>query len=695
MPSTGLCREGEKMSKTSLLFGIHMHQPIDNFGWVIEHAIEVCYKPFFEVMSRYPTFRFSVHCSGWLMEQIEERDPKLYKQIQKLSKAGSIEFFSAGYYEPILSVIPSPDRVAQINRLNASIASRFKQSPKGLWLTERVWESSLIPDLVKSGIEYTVMDDYHFQCAGFDEAILDGYYLSEEGGAQIGLFPISKKLRYALPFMSVEKALSEIKSYTREKNSAAIIFDDAEKFGMWPGTYAWVYEKGWLEKFVEAILVDETIETRHFGEYYRAEKPRGIAYLPNVSYYEMGEWSLRAEDAHALELFKQEMGFDRYEREGVKFLKGGIWKNFFVKYPESNRIHKRMLELSAQREAINCEDFDNALYKLQTNDSLWHGVFGGLYLPNLRDTSYRYLIECENIRYPSGSFIESYNNELDGYEKIKAITPELIWRFDSGCGGQLVELDIRERCFNYQNTLTRRKESYHQRVLEPISHKVLGDDETPAEDGIDTIHTAMADIDDSLRDAIIYDWYLKNSFIDHISDESFGSVNFRHCNFAEYGDFANQPFESHFDQQQITFSREGGLYFPEKTDARLEKVYTLSENTLKFAIQFDSSQNRELLYFLEHNFHFSNMDEVKINGKAVQEEGEIVLCEVIELLDALLGKKITLTLDQPCRIIYFQLKTLSQSEQGFDLTTQGLSLAIGVSFEGTFTLNGSMEITNV
>ncbi len=75
------------MSKTALLFGIHMHQPIDNFGWVIEHAIEVCYKPFFEVMSRYPTFRFSVHCSGWLMEQIEERDPKLYKQIQKLSKS--------------------------------------------------------------------------------------------------------------------------------------------------------------------------------------------------------------------------------------------------------------------------------------------------------------------------------------------------------------------------------------------------------------------------------------------------------------------------------------------------------------------------------------------------------------------------------------------------------------------------------
>jgi hypothetical protein len=683
------------MSKTALLFGIHMHQPVDNFDWVIEHAIEVCYKPFFEVMSRYPTFRFSVHCSGWLMEQIELRDPKLYKQIQKLSKAGSIEFFSAGYYEPILSVIPSHDRIEQIKRLNDSIASRFKQTPKGLWLTERVWESSLIPDLVKGGIEYTVMDDYHFQCAGFDEAILDGYYLSEEGGKQIGLFPISKKLRYALPFMSVEKALSEIKSYTREKNSAAIIFDDAEKFGMWPGTYTWVYEKGWLEKFVEAVLCDETIETRHFGEYYRAEKPRGIAYLPNVSYYEMGEWSLRAEDAHALELFKQEMGVDRYEREGVKFLKGGIWKNFFVKYSESNRIHKRMLELSAQREGINREDFDNALYKLQTNDSLWHGVFGGLYLPNLRDTSYRYLIECENIRYASQSIIESYNNELDGYEKIKVVTPELIWRFDSAYGGQLVELDERARCFNYQNTLTRRKEAYHQRVLETLCSEGVCEEETPAEDGIDTIHTAMAAIDDSLRDAIIYDWYLKNSFIDHISDESFDLSRFRHCNFSEYGDFANQPFEAEWNQKKVAFSRQGGLYFPEKVEASLEKEFSFSENSLNFAITLESSSTGKLLYVQEHNFHFADVGEVQINGKSLEEEGEISSCDTIVLLDGVLGKKMTITLDRSCRVTYFQLKTLSQSEQGFDLSVQGLSLAIAFEFESSFAFKGSLEITNV
>lgn len=680
------------MPKTSLLFGIHMHQPVDNFDWVIEHAIRVCYKPFFEVMSRYPSFRFSLHCSGWLMEQIEARDPKLYRQIQKLSQSGSIEFFSAGYYEPILSVIPSQDRRAQIRRLNDSIHQRFAQTPQGLWLTERVWESSLIPDMVAEEIVYTVMDDYHFQCAGFDEGVLDGYYLSEEGGKRVGLFPISKKLRYALPFMSVEKALDAIKSYTKEKDSAAIIFDDAEKFGMWPGTHAWVYEKGWLEKFVQAVLADETIQTRHFKEYYRAEKPRGIAYLPNVSYYEMGEWSLRAKDAHMLEHFKQEMGFERYEKEGVKFLKGGIWKNFFVKYPESNRIHKRMLELSSVREKINREDFDTALYKFQTNDALWHGVFGGLYLPNLRDTAYRYLIECENIRYGDASeVIESGDNELDGHEKIKILTRSLICRFDAGCGGQLVELDVRDRCFNYQNTLTRREEVYHERVLHPVAPK----EEIAAEEGIDTIHTAMSHIDDTLRDAIIYDWYLKNSFIDHFSDECFDLERFRHCRFRECGDFANQPFECRTLNRRVIFSRKGGIYCPDKVEAHLVKGYECVENEIRFDLSFESSVDRELHYAMEYNFHFCDIDNVRINSHLINDEGQLEGCSVIELHDGELNKMITLSFDRPFRVRYFRLKTLSQSEQGFDLTVQALSILVEIGFKGSFNLKGAMEISNV
>lgn len=681
-------------NKTTFLFGIHMHQPVDNFKEVITHAVDVCYAPFFEVVSRYPAFKFSVHCSGWLMQQIENDHPRLFKTIVELSKKGSIEFISAGYYEPILSVIPSNDRITQINKLSDDIHAKFNQKPNGLWLTERVWDSSLIPDLYASHIDYTVLDDYHFQAAGFDEEVLDGYYTTEESGKSLAIFPISKKLRYALPFVSVESAIESIKSYKRESDSAAIIFDDAEKFGMWPGTYSWVYEKGWLEKFIEALLEDEEIVCEHYQTYLKNHKTRGIAYLPNVSYYEMGEWSLRADDALKLEAFKAQMGEEQYNQGGVKFLKGGMWKNFFVKYEESNRIHKRMLELSSVREAVNDKEYDENLYKLQTNDALWHGVFGGLYLPNLRDNAYSYLIACESIRYKNKTLITTDESEMDGYTKIKAITPEYIFRFDSKIGGQLIECSAQKERFNWQNTLTRRKEAYHEKMLHKSSQIQEIKSDSSA-DGIDTIHNIAYRVDEEVRDSLVYDWYLKNSFIDHISDKSITLESFRHCNFKEYGDFVNQPFTNAINSNQITFEREGGIYLPQKHPAFFKKSYTSLACGFEFALDFKTDFDYFFNYVLELNFHFAEYNKVTINGESISVGAKKERVKVVAIEDGYLRKKITLTLDKEVDILYFPLKTVSQSEQGYDLSVQCLSIALVLPFSKNFLLEGSLEVSDV
>jgi len=676
---------------TKLLFGIHMHQPIDNFEWVIEHGVEVCYGPFFEVMRNYPEFKFSLHCSGWLLEEIKKKHKSVYKNIKYLAKRGSIEFFSAGYYEPILSAIAKEDRVAQIALLNAFVKKNFGQTPKGLWLTERVWDASLIPDLKAAGIEYTLMDDYHFQCAGFETSPLDGYYMSEESGEEMGLFPISKKLRYATPFLSVASAIKAVKSFNREKDSAAIIFDDAEKFGMWPGTYEWVYEKEWLKEFVEGVLDDDAIKTLHFSDYYQNNTTRGIAYLPNVSYYEMGEWSLRADDALELAKLKSDVGEEYYEAKGVKFLKGGIWKNFFVKYEESNRIHKRTLELSKAQHEVNKKKFTQALYKAQANDALWHGVFGGLYLPNLRDNVYRYIIEAESIRYAQETLLVSDSNELDGHPKCKALTPNYIFRFDAKHGGQLVEFDSKESKFNWQNTLMRRMEAYHDELLNP-KPKELHHEPT---DGIDTIHHAALEVSDELKGAIIYDWHLKNSFIDHISNAEFNKDNFKYANFKEFGDFANQPFSLDLQEKSLTFSREGGIYLPQKQTTTLRKSFENFADGFAYNLSLSTEANGVFSYIMEHNFHFGDYEALTLNGEALKNEGSLYGTKTLEITDLLLNKKITLSSDTPFDLHYFALQTLSQSEDGFNLTTQGISFAMVYPFESSIHIAGSLEISDV
>ena len=95
--------------QTSLLFGIHCHQPVDNFSKVVDNAIEKSYRPFFEIASKF-NFKFSVHFSGWLLEYIKDNDKKLFELMQNLSQKGQIEFFTGGFYEPILANIPSRDK---------------------------------------------------------------------------------------------------------------------------------------------------------------------------------------------------------------------------------------------------------------------------------------------------------------------------------------------------------------------------------------------------------------------------------------------------------------------------------------------------------------------------------------------------------------------------------------------------------
>ena len=678
-----------KKDKTSLLFGVHMHQPVDNFDEAVERAVKSCYAPFFATMRKYPDFRFSVHCSGWLLQKIKSEYSDLFADMLSLGREGSVEYLTAGFYEPVLSSIPPSDRVAQIRKLSKSVAENFSRQPEGLWLTERVWESGLVPDIVKAGVKYAIVDDYHFIAAGFDKERLNGFFMSEEGGEKIALFPISQALRYTIPFKPAESAIEAIKACGKGDGGAAVIFDDAEKFGMWPGTNEWVHQKGWLKSFVESVLEDEEIQTQHYREYLSKNRAKGIAYLPSVSYYEMGEWSLEADDALALERLRAQMGEERFEREGIKFLKGGIWKNFFVKYEESNRLHKRMLECSAK--GIDTPEYEDALHRLQTNDVFWHGVFGGLYLPNLRDNAYRYLIECENMRYGGSSAVECADTDLNGYEEIKWVGEDVIARFDSRYGGQLVEFCDRKKLFNFQNVLTRRKEAYHEKISESGTQK---QEAKPEEEGISTIHNAAHRAGEAIREALVYDWYIKNSFIDHISDHTLDTGSFRRCSFRELSDFANQPFEMNMKKSSVTFERRGGIYDYQKFDTVLKKRYDFIKNGFDFSIEIESESPHIYEYGIEMNLHFANLEDVMLENRPI---GTCTCHEMrsFEIKDRYTGRVLRFEMDHFFSIISTELQTVSQSEEGFELMTQGVSIMVVLPFSKKLSISGSLKVLDV
>src|SRR3989338_932242 len=102
------------MKKVKFLFGIHCHQPIGNFEHVVEEAYQQSYRPFIEGMERHPRIKFSFHYSGILYDFFLEKHPEFMERLKGLVKRGQAEVMTAGYYEPIISIIPDDDKIGQI-----------------------------------------------------------------------------------------------------------------------------------------------------------------------------------------------------------------------------------------------------------------------------------------------------------------------------------------------------------------------------------------------------------------------------------------------------------------------------------------------------------------------------------------------------------------------------------------------------
>ena len=276
--------------------GIHDHQPVGNFDHVVAEAHAAAYRPFLERLERYPALPASLHHSGPLLEWLEVHDPDYLDRLRALADRGQVEILGGAFYEPILPAIPHRDRVAQIALQADWCERRLGRRPRGAWLAERVWEPGLVASLAEAGVDFLAVDDEHFRAAGLPDAMLAGYALTEDQGARVAVFPIDQRLRYLVPFEEPEAAIAHLKARAgAHPGGLAVLADDGEKFGVWPGTHRRCYDERWLERFFEALLAavaEGWLELSTLGSARAERAPAGLAYLPTTSYLEMTEWAL-------------------------------------------------------------------------------------------------------------------------------------------------------------------------------------------------------------------------------------------------------------------------------------------------------------------------------------------------------------------------------------------------------------------
>jgi len=653
----------------SLLFGVHAHQPVGNFPAVIDDAHIRSYGMFLRVMERYPEFRFSVHFSGWLLDVLFERFPDDMARLTAMTRRGQVEWFGSGDCEPVLAAIPHRDRLTQIATLSDKIERRFGMRPEGAWLTERVWESSVVPALVETGIRYVAVDDYHFLCAGEDGAQLDSFYTTEEDGRNLDLFPISEAARYRLPFSPAAEAVAWLEDLARAGHRASIYFDDIEKFGIWPETYEWVFEKGWLTQFVEGVLASPLIRTDTFADYHAREKTRGIVYLPTTSYIEMNEWTLPAPRAAAYHaLIEAEKAGGRFEAH-KPFLRGGIWRNFMSRYPEANWMHKRMLgasqRLAALAPAQRTPPMQEHLHRAQANDAYWHGLFGGLYLPHLRRAVWNNLLalEAELASVTPPPACEQADLDHDGSLEL-ALRNRSLQAFvrDDG-NATLVEFSSLRLTHNFGDTLRAYAEAYHAKIDQSAAAHPAPD----SGEGIASAHDRVAFLHAIVPEDAAPDTRPRGVFLERMANPGSPDGALTALDNYRAGD------------QQATWVASGEGW-------RISKTYRLEADTLSVVFRAEGNRPPALIE-TELNLALPSCD--GFGGRYVLAGGgipggfghelELDGMQRITLEDSELGGALQIEAAQPVQFKARPHRTVSQSEAGFEKIMQAVCITLAWS----------------
>jgi len=688
-----------------LALAFHNHQPVGNFPSVYEKGYQVAYLPLIEALERHLSVRVALHYSGSLRDWLAAERPVLIERIGALVARGQVEMMTGAYYEPILVALPDVDKGGQIARLTQALQEDFGSEPSGAWLAERVWEPHLAKSLAEAGVDYTIVDDTHFRYVGLGGEDLFGYYITEEQGYALKIFPSFKYLRYAIPWGTVEEVITWLRSEARDRGrqrgappKVAVMGDDGEKFGLWPGTHAHCWEKGWMEEFFEAIEGNaQWLTLIPPGEYVSRFPSLGRVYLPTASYEEMGEWSLPASLASQIVRTRHEL-----EQEGrqdiLRFIKGGFWRSFQVKYEEVNTMHKKMLWVSAKVHSMpEGEAKEEALKELwqgQCNCPYWHGVFGGIYLFHIRAANFAHLIRAEELAdqalHLRDQWVEwrAIDFDKDGSDELLVSSDTQALYIDLPAGGTLFEWDWRRRDYNLLNTMTRRREGYHQQLREAVAE---GNAVLAAEaEQLESIHTALVRVKEwGLEKKLLYDRYRRGSLIDHFMPASTRLDEFYRSEYSELGDFVDQPYQYAVHEGseglKLHLSRDGCLWQGQvQAPLRIEKQLTLkpgsSDLTVAYALTNTGTQQVTARFGVEFNWGMVGGDgessyyETGYQMLPLASMGELGGVSELLIVSRPLGMEIELTFSRDAALWRFPVETVCNSEAGFERAYQGSCL---------------------
>jgi alpha-amylase len=693
--------------RISLSLVIHNHQPVGNFGWVIEGVYRQAYEPMIGALERHPGVRAGLHYSGPLLDWLRAERPETLDRLRALVEGGQVEILGGGYYEPVLALLPVRDRQGQLVRMADELELLFGSRPRGAWLAERVWEPSLPADLAEAGYLYTILDDNHLRAASVHEDAMWAPYTTDDQGRLLVVFGTEQGLRYRIPFGQVEDVIAYLRDHATETGErVGTMGDDGEKFGSWPGTFEHCWgENGWVDRCFEALETNaDWLTTVTPSEWLAGHAPIGRIYVPTASYLEMTEWALPPDETPAFVSAIESARRD--DRPEARFLRGGFWRNFQARYREINDLHKQMLRVSAKVDAMpegpeRTAALDH-LYHGQSNDCYWHGLFGGVYIVHMRMATLAELIAAEDLAdgaAPGGLGTVIGDHDLDGIDEVLLSDDGQVVLVDLAEGAGIGAWDLRASRVALCAVMRRRPEAYHE-TLRRHEASVAPGTEGSAADHIDpdhpeagprTIHEIVRTKETGLSERLVYDWHERRSGLVHLLAAPAGPGELAAMRYRELGDFVDRPFEIvATEDRALHLRRRGELYVADGPHALVvEKRVTLGGErrapSLELEVRIENASGSRIDCWLALESAFDLMGgggnpaayyEAGPDRSAHDAAGEREQAAGLAFGNDDAGLRIEATLSEPGRICWFPIETVSNSEAGFERIYQGSSLTL-------------------
>jgi 4-alpha-glucanotransferase len=610
------------MLKKKIILGMYSEKPLGIHREDMEYILLHCYKPVLSFLYANENIKFTLYFSAAVFEWVEDRYPEINMLIHDMVKRKQLEILAGGFYDPILTFLPMKDRTQQVELSVTYLRKRFGKRPRTIWLTDQVWNPSLITTFSNCGIQNVLLNTGN----AVNRDRLQDPFSMQEIGKSVNIYPI----------LNAHKGITN--------NSVLQVPDIITKNVFSSNIYSIMIDMNML---ISGVILKQ-------GSELVGDLTRLIRDIEKLDI----QYTLPRDESEAVTHFpRQYLASGCFRFTGLSEKKDDN-NEMLVRYPEMNFLYGRLcysqkLTSTIKKEKSLKKIVSNEILKGESFGAFTKGDWGGIYLNYMRKENYRHLIEAEKAAREKGLFsssIAAFDFDFDGIEEYIYRGKNITAIVDSK-GGALAELDYLVTSWNYLDTFTA-----HENEAEESAYSTA------------------------------FNAGKQNSFIDIFFEPDFDLRKYNKCKSSGMYSLDGVQYNvQKLDRAERTmqYSINVALPFIQDGSITLEKNYSFRTNSIEvsYCIRNNSKKRIKFMFASEQNvsFAYESREFLEINSEDSQHshrigEGSVLKSNVKKLAIKDLFNKTLLTFSAEKRYKLFKhsystlIKTLFGEEDVYQYT---------------------------